>query len=95
MIGPCISVKFVHRGDPYFVLVLNVEKQLRNGFRYIKELLIQGHNFKLMKAHDLLAEAGVKMYSVKTDCFTIPAESEAKARDVLSFDQGVGSWRVS
>ena len=35
------------------------------------------------------------MYSVKTDCFTIPAESEAKAREVLSFDQGIGSWRVS
>ena len=95
MIGSIVSFKFVHRGDPYFVLVLNAEKQLRNGFRYIKELLIQGHNFKLMKAHDLLAEAGVKMYSVKTDCFTIPAESEAKAREVLSFDQGIGSWRVS
>ena len=65
MIGSIVSFKFVHRGDPYFVLVfLNAEKQLRNGFRYIKELLIQGHNFKLMKAHDLLAEAGVKMYSV-------------------------------
>ena len=35
------------------------------------------------------------MYSVKTDCFTIPAECEAKARKVLSFDQGIGSWRVS
>ena len=80
MIGSIVSFKFVHRGDPYFVLVLNAEKQLRNGFRYIKELLIQGHNFKLMKAHDLLAEAGVRMYSVKTDCFTVPAESEANAR---------------
>ena len=60
-----------------------------------RSLSVQGHDFKLMKAHDILAEAGVKMYSVKTDCFTIPAESEAKAREVLSFDQGIGSWRVS
>ena len=95
MIGSCTSVKFEHRGSPYFVLVLKTEKQLRNGFRYIKELLMQGHNFKLMQAYDILDKAGVKMYSVKTDCFTIPTESEAKAREVLSFDQGIGSWRVS
>jgi len=93
--GPVISYKFEHRGDPYFVLVLKAEKQLRNGFRYIKELLMQGHNFKLMQAYDALASAGVKMYSVKTDCFTIPVEGEAKAREVLTFDQGIGSWRVS
>lgn len=90
-----ISYKFVHQGSPYFILVLKAEKQLRNGFRYVKELLMQGHNFKLMQAYDALAEAGVKMYSVKTDCFTISAEYEAKAREVLTFDQGIGSWRVS
>ena len=63
---------------------------------------MQGHNFKLMQAYDALTEAGVKMYSVKTDCFTILAECEAKAREVLAFappgvprNQGIGSWRVS
>ena len=80
MLGPCVSVRFEHSGSPYFVLVLKAERQLRNGFRYIKELLMQGHNFKLMQAYDILNKAGVNMYSVKTDCFTIPAESEAKAR---------------
>ncbi len=35
------------------------------------------------------------MFSVKTDCFTIPTESEAKAREALSFDHGIGCWRVS
>ena len=48
--GPVISYKFVHQGSPYFILVLKAEKQLRNGFRYVKELLMQGHNFKLMQA---------------------------------------------
>ena len=56
---------------------------------------MQGHNFKLMRAYDALAEASVRMHSVNTDCFTIPAECEAKAREVLAFDQGIGSWRVS
>ena len=32
---------------------------------------------------------------MKTDCFTIPADCEAKARGILAFDQGIGSWRVS
>jgi hypothetical protein len=32
---------------------------------------------------------------VKTDCFTIPAECEATAREILNFESGIGSWRVS
>ena len=89
------SCKFVGHGDLYYVLVIKAEKQLRNGFRYIKELLLQSHNFKLMQAYDALAEANVKVTSVKTDCFTIPAKDEAKARELLTFDQGIGTWRVS
>ena len=49
MVGPVISYKFVQRGDPYFVLVLQAETRLRNGFRFIKELLLQEHNFQIMK----------------------------------------------
>jgi len=89
------NIKFEAVGSPYFVLVFQAEKQLRNGFRYIKELLLQGHNFKMMKAYDKLTKAGVPIFSVKTDCFTIPPESLDKAQEILSFDQGIGSWRVS
>jgi hypothetical protein len=95
MVGSIVSYKFVQKGCPYYVLVLKAEKRLRNGFRFIKEMVLQEHNFKLMKAYDSLASAGVKMFSVKTDCFTIPVEFEAKAREVLAFDNGIGSWRVS
>ena len=56
---------------------------------------MQGHNFKLMQSYDRLTNAGVKVFSVKTDCFTIPIDCETKAREVLAFDQGIGSWRVS
>ena len=87
--------KFANKGNLYYVLVLKAEKQLKNGFRYIKELLLQSHNFKLMQAYDAFAEANVKVTSVKTDCFTIPADCEAKARELLAFDQGIGTWRVS
>ncbi len=74
---------------------MKAEKQLRNGFRYTKELLLQGHNHKLTQAYDLLAGAGVQVFSVKTDCFVIRAENEAKARELLTFEQGIGTWRVS
>jgi hypothetical protein len=93
--GQVVSFKFEQVGDPYYVLVLKAEKQLRNGFRFIKELLLQEHNFKMMNAYDRLVEANIKVVSVKTDCFTIPVECEAMARELLSFDQGIGTWRVS
>ena len=92
---PIVSWNFRQVGDPCFVLVMKAEKQLRNGFRYIKEVLLQGHNHKLMQAYDLLADVGVQVFSVKTDCFVVKAQDEAKARELLTFDKGIGSWRVS
>jgi hypothetical protein len=92
----CVSCfKFEQVGDPIFVLVLKAEKQLRNGFRYIKELLLQNHNFKLREAYDKLAGAGVTVHSVKTDCFTIKAEHADLAKQLLTFGKDFGSWRVS
>ena len=92
----CVSCfKFEQVGDPIFVLVLKAEKQLRNGFRYIKELLLQNHNFKLREAYDKLAGAGVTVHSVKTDCFTLKAEHADLAKQLLTFGKDFGSWRVS
>ena len=93
LVGTVINCKYTGKDNLYYVLVLKAEKQLKNGFRYIKELLLQSHKFKLMRAYEALTEANAKITSVKTDCFTIPAECEGKARELLNFDQGVGSWR--
>ena len=49
-IKPSESWSFEQVGEPCYVLVMKAEKQLRNGFRYIKELLLQGHNHKLLQA---------------------------------------------
>ncbi len=54
VVGPVVSVKFEHRGSPYFVLVLKAEKQLRSGVRDTKEFLAQGRNFKLSRCQHLL-----------------------------------------
>ena len=48
-----------------------------------------------MNAYDRLIEANINVVSVKTDCFTIPAKDEQLARQILTFDQGIGTWRVS
>ena len=84
MVGQVVNYKFEQRGDTYFVLVLKAEKRLRNGFRFIKDLLLQGYNVKLMDAHDRMTNAGVEIQPVKTDCFTIPADCEAKAREAAA-----------
>ena len=44
---------------------------MSNGFRYIKELLVQIHNFKMYNDANILKENGIWVYSVKTDSFTI------------------------
>ncbi len=41
---------FKTSGDPLYVLVIKAEALLKNGFRYIKELLLQHHNHKLKQA---------------------------------------------
>ncbi len=50
-----------------------------------------------MEAFDLLTKVdnNVRVYSVKTDCFVIEAKNEKKARELLTFEQGIGTWRVS
>ena len=49
---------FKQVGEPFYVLVLNAQTQLRNGYRYIKDLLLQNHNHKLTTAYDALKTQG-------------------------------------
>ena len=86
---------FMTVGAPLYVLVRKAQQQLKNGFRYIKELLMQHHNHKLIGAFDMLRANGIDVYSIKTDCFTIKATDLEKARTLLNFDNGIGSWRLS
>ena len=58
-------------GETDYVLNTTDRKTLVNGFRYIKELLLQYHNFAMYEAYTKLEEKGVKVYGVKSDAFTI------------------------
>jgi hypothetical protein len=79
----------------YYILNIKKEKQLENGFRYIKELLLQNHNFKMYKAYKNLKEANVNVLSVKTDAFMIQHEHLDIAKSVLTFSNKSSKFLAS
>ena len=96
-----------HKGDTYFVLNTTVRQKLVNGFRYIKELLLQYHNYAMYEAYTKLETKGVKVYSVKSDAFTIHQDDlyrvvpkpnhfiKSYREGILNFESAIGNWRVS
>ena len=80
--------------NSYYVVNVYDTAELKNGFVYIKELLLQHHNFKMSSDFKRLREAGVKPLSVKTDAFTFREEDEEKVREILNVRAGIGEWRI-
>ena len=78
----------------FYVLNISDEKELVNGFRYIKELLIQAHNFRMYSDYMTLTKNNIDVFSVKTDAFTIRQEDNEKAIKLLAFGDDIGNWRV-
>ena len=96
-----------HKGDTYYILNTTDRQTLVNGYRYIKEMLLQYHNYAMYEAYTKLEEKGVKVYSVKSDAFTIHQDDLNKVRPnpnhfiksyregILNFEDAIGNWRVS
>ena len=82
--------EMVPTGRSLFILNLYAEASLTNGFRYIKELLMQHHNFYLNSSYKLLTDNGIDVYTVKTDAFTIRQSQVDAARELLSWEDGIG-----
>ena len=65
-------IKVEKETDPkYYTLTVSDKKELNNGFRYIHELVLQRHNFKMYQDYQKLVSNKVKVHSVKTDAFII------------------------
>ena len=64
-----------------YTLTVGDRKEMTNGFRYIKELVLQRHNFKMYQDYDKLTKNDVKVYSVKTDAFIIDKKMLRKQRN--------------
>ena len=90
-----ISITNCVETDRLYMLNLKAQKDLTTGFRYIKELLMNIHNFKMYADYQKLTNAGIDVFSVKTDAFTIKASDVEKAQDTINFYDGIGGWRVS
>ena len=78
----------------YYVLNLKDTVELKNGFRFIKEMLLQIHNLEMFKAYSKLSNNNIPCYSVKTDAFVIDSNYLEKAKKVLNFHSGIGGWRA-
>ncbi len=78
-------------GKCLFVLDLFAECSLNNSLRFIKELLLQHHNFYLSRCWRLLQESGVAVHTIKTDAFTIPICRMEDAEGLLKWEAGIGS----
>ena len=75
-VSKVITQIYDQTGKIYYVLFISDSRKLINGFRYIKELLLQHHNMKMYLAHKLLVENNIRVYSVKTDAFAIEQDDE-------------------
>ena len=89
------NLKQVATGNTLFIMSIQAEASMTNGFRFIKELLLQHHNFYLKRSYDMLNENGVKVFSVKTDAFTIMKSQIEQASELLNWQEGIGSWRLN
>ena len=81
--------------NDYYILNLKDQAQLKNGFRYIKELLLQFHNYEMYKSFQRLKGKHIQILSVKTDAFVINTSDVEKAKDALDFNDEIGGWRIS
>ncbi|MFM7990247.1 MAG: hypothetical protein ACKPKO_64120, partial [Candidatus Fonsibacter sp.] len=89
------ACEMVPTGKSLFILNLYAEASLTNGFRYIKGLLMQHHNFYLNSSYKLLTNNGIDVYTVKTDAFTIRQSQLETARGRRNWEDGIGNWRLN
>ena len=81
--------------EKHYVLNISDTKKLKNGYRFIKELILQMHNYDMNEAYENLMKSNVTVYSVKTDAFVIDRCNLKKAKEVLKFGNDIGDWRYS
>ena len=82
-------------GQKCYILNLKDKAELTNGFRYVKEFILQMRNLSIYEAYEKLVENKIRVYSVKTDAFVIDTSSVDKAKELLDFHNDAGGWRVS
>ena len=91
---PDRGVEVIDKKNKYYIVSKTGERKMTNGFRYIKELLLQNHNFDMYDSYEKLKANNINVYAVKSDAFHIAQKDVRKAKKVLNFGCEIGSWRV-
>ena len=91
---PVRGVEVIDKKNKYYIVSKTGERKMTNGFRYIKELLLQNHNFDMYDSYEKLKANNINVYAVKSDAFHIAQKDVRKAKKVLNFGCEIGSWRV-
>ena len=86
--------KQTNTSSKYYIVSTSGERKMTNGFRYIKELLLQNHNFDMYNSYEKLKANKINVYAVKSDAFHIAKKDVRKAKKVLDFGYEIGKWRV-
>ena len=94
-IKPITTSEWIEDEKKYYILNVSDSATLKNGFRYIKELLLQHHNFKMYSDYKKLTDNGIDVFSVKTDAFTIKSTDLDNAKACIEFNNDIGGWRCS
>ena len=82
----------VKTGKEYFILTVSDTAILTNGFRYIKELLLQTHHLQMFEAYHKTHQIQHPcIFWKKTDAFTIRASGFEKAERLLTCGEGLRS----
>ena len=81
--------------NKHYVSNISDTKTLKNGYRYIKELILQNHNYAMNNAYETLLKNGISVYSVKTDAFVIDRFNLKKAQELLNFSNAIGDWKYN
>ena len=89
----CATSQDTKNKGKYYVLNVTDHAVLKNGYRYIKELLLQYHNYRIYKDYNTLRENDIDVFSVKTDAFTILRKDLQKAMKLLKFGKDIGDWK--
>ena len=93
--NPHMESVWKEHDQKYYVLNVSDKACLKNGFRYLKELLLQHHNFKMYTDYTTLRNHGIEVFSVKSDALTIGKDMLEKARGIIEFSNDIGGWRLS
>ena len=97
----CRDREVCEKHDSLYYLLNVVDRcELSNGFRFIKEMLLQYHNFKMQCAYQKLIDNNVKVLSTKCDAFVVDCSGFnkfglRKTQQLLGFHDGIGGWKLA